>query len=85
MENLKNKYDDEARQNFIDRMHSQSPHKLTKEDKKVIAERWKKIEEYGKKMNKEKEIKNNTILINSDDKIDFNKILKLVFSSNLIL
>lgn len=36
----------ESDRNFLERMHSQSPRKLTKEDKKVVDERLKKIEEY---------------------------------------
>lgn len=48
------KYLEESRKNFLDRMKSQSPKKLSYEDKKVVAERLKKIEEYRNKMNKVK-------------------------------
>lgn len=43
------KYLEESRENFLDRMKSQNTKKLTEEDKKEIDRRWKKIEEYGKK------------------------------------
>lgn len=43
------KYLEESRENFLDRMRSQSPRKLSEEDKKIIEERLKKIEEYRKK------------------------------------
>lgn len=43
------KYLEESKENFLDRMRSQSPKKLSNEDKKVVEERLKKIEEYGKK------------------------------------
>lgn len=41
--------DDEVIKNFQDRCDSQTAHKLTDEDKKIIKERWKEIEECGKK------------------------------------
>lgn len=44
-----NDYLEESRQNLLDRMHSQNSGPLTEEDKKIIEERWKEIEEYGKK------------------------------------
>lgn len=41
--------DEEVIKSFQDRCDSQTAHKLTEEDKKIIEERWKEIEEYGKK------------------------------------
>lgn len=49
MKSESEKYLEESRENFLDRMKSQSPKKLSNEDKKVVEERLKKIEEYGKK------------------------------------
>ena len=49
MKSKTEKYLEESRENFLDRMKSQSPKKLSNEDKKVVEERLKKIEEYGKK------------------------------------
>lgn len=47
--------DEEVIRNFQDRCNSQTSYGiLTEEDKKEIDRRWKKIEEYRKKMNKEK-------------------------------
>ncbi|MDD6920469.1 hypothetical protein HV819_07740 [Anaerococcus sp. AGMB00486] len=47
--------DEEVIKNFQDRCNSQTSYgKLTEEDKKEIERRSKKIEEYRKKMNKEK-------------------------------
>lgn len=40
---------------FQDRCNSQTSYGvLTEEDKKEIDRRWRKVEEYGKKLNKEK-------------------------------
>lgn len=49
MKSKEKKYLEESRENFLSRMKSQSPKKLSDEDKKVVEERLKKIEEYGEK------------------------------------
>lgn len=36
------------------RYAAESRRKLTDEDKKIVEERWRKVEEYGRKMNKKK-------------------------------
>ena len=48
------KYLEESRKNFLDRMKSQSPKKLTKEEKKRAIEFNKELETYRKKLNNSK-------------------------------
>lgn len=47
---MKDKYFEEARINFEERMASQNPGKLTDEEKKLAEERVKEAEEYAKRM-----------------------------------
>ena len=48
-----NDYLEEARQGFLDRMYSQNPGPLTKEEQKQSEINLKELEKYRQKMNKE--------------------------------
>lgn len=54
MKTKDNDYSEELRQNFLDRMYSQNSGPLTEEQKKQSEINLKELEEYEKKMNKEK-------------------------------